>query len=43
MGVVDSELKPLPAWHAVRALSSFISGMAFARKKSVCHTDPCIT
>lgn len=43
MGVIDSALQPLPSWHAIRALSSFISGQRFLEKVDVCHTDPCIT
>lgn len=43
MGVVDSSLKPLPSWHAVRALNVFISGMRFVARAGVCHTDPCLT
>jgi hypothetical protein len=32
MGVIDSALQPLPSWHAIRALSSFISGQRFLEK-----------
>ena len=42
MGLINHGGRPLPSWHAVHTLHSFIGGMQFLGKVGVCHTDPCL-